>query len=65
MLKFVFYVCIYVMYNVYFPISSFLFYLLWRMYTIFNVLLFFVKQKRRDREIHIIHTSLTHIKHKF
>jgi hypothetical protein len=41
MLKFVFYVCMYVMYDVYFPISSFLFYSLRWMYTIFNVLLFF------------------------
>jgi hypothetical protein len=41
MLKFVFYVCMYVMYDVYSPISSFLFYSLWGMYTIFSVLLFF------------------------
>jgi hypothetical protein len=32
MLQFVFYVCKYVMYNVYFSISSFLFYSLWWMY---------------------------------
>jgi hypothetical protein len=40
MLKFLFYVCMYVMYDVYFLISSFLFYSLWWMYTIFSVLLF-------------------------